>query len=98
MDMTPYTWLKRGDVVVTLVQMDTDMTDTTYLLQRDSGYCNPRSGSLVVRFETCNVTVNGQPLPDTDGWWEVLCTLVDALALAPRQACGDSVTTCYIPQ
>lgn len=97
MDMTPYRWLRTDDVVVTLVQMDTDMTDTSYLLQRDSGYCNPRSGSLVVRFETCNVTANGQPVQDTDDWWTVLCTLADALALAPRQAVGDAVTTRYLP-
>jgi hypothetical protein len=98
-DMTPYRWLRTEDVLVTLVSMDPDMTDTTWLIQRVrvAGNPWPSANALVVRFQTELVFVNGLYLPPSQMWWEVLTTLADALALAPRVAPGQSVTTRYEP-
>lgn len=109
-DMTGYAWLACEDVLVTLVRMDQDMIDTTWLLQR-IGFIGTQSATngavrtaVVVRLGDGFAEVNGQPLPfsarvpgDGPEWWEVLTALVDAVSLAPYVKVSQSVTTRYEP-
>jgi len=95
--LAPYRWVRTEDVLVTLVHLDEAAMTSTYLVQRTEPGSRTDADAFVVRFDECLILVNGNAVEFAGDWPEVLCTLADALLLAPSPYPGQSVTTRYEP-